>query len=84
MGRLELCGLLDCRFVQHCMLNVPNTRTKFLPFPEHLDDIVLYDCQRALLVAVMALRVDRLHYFRHFHLHDWTNWRYVPYQLSSR
>lgn len=84
MGGVEFCGLLDCRFVQHCMMNILNTSTKFLPSPEHLDDFVLYDRQRPFLVAVMAMRLDWLHYFGYFHLHDWTNRRDVPYQLSSR
>lgn len=34
------------------------------------------------MVAVMAMRLDRLHYFRLFHLLDWTDRCYVPYQLS--
>lgn len=44
MGPLELCGLLDCRLLQH----------------QHMDDFVVHDCRGALMVAVMAVRVDRL------------------------
>ena len=32
----------------------------------------------------MALRLDWLYYRRDLYMYDWSNWIYVPYQLSGR
>lgn len=50
---------------------------------EHLDDIILYDCQRAVMVAVMAMCVDWVLDCRCFHLLDRSDWCYLPYFLSG-
>lgn len=44
MGRLELCRLLDRRFLQY----------------QHLDDFFVHDCCWPLVVAGMAMCLDRL------------------------
>ncbi|KAL1866748.1 hypothetical protein VTK73DRAFT_4540 [Phialemonium thermophilum] len=44
MGALEPGRLLDCRLLQH----------------QHVDDLVFHDRRRSLMVAVLAVRLDRL------------------------
>lgn len=36
------------------------------------------------MVAIMALRVDRLRYSGYLYLYDWTHWRNIPYTFSCR
>ncbi len=48
---------------------------------EYLDGIVVDDHRWAVMVAVLALRLDWIHHIRHLHLHDRSDRRYVPYQL---
>ena len=36
------------------------------------------------MVAIMALRVDRLRYRGYFHLYDWTHWRNISYPFPRR
>lgn len=47
-----------------------------------MDDIVFDDHRWAVMVAIMALRLDWIHHIRHVHLHDRSDRRYLPYQLS--
>lgn len=51
---------------------------------EYLDDIFFHDRQWALLVAVMALRLDWLCHRCLFHLRNGPYWSYLSYQLSRR
>lgn len=53
-----------------------------MPRVEYLDDIIVYDRWRVVLVAVVALCMDWLFYLWFFHLHDWPHRRYIPYQFS--
>ncbi|KAL8939249.1 MAG: hypothetical protein Q9211_002831 [Gyalolechia sp. 1 TL-2023] len=53
---------------------------------EHLDDILLNDQWRQwhILVAVLALRLDRILHLRNFHHPDWPDWCDVSYLISRR
>ena len=51
---------------------------------EHMDDKLNPSRQWTFLVAVMAVCLDWIHHCRYLYLHDGTNWRNVPYQLSGR
>lgn len=60
MGSMELCGVLDCGFVQH----------------QHMDDFIINDCGGLVMVAVMALRVVSSRKAKHIGrmfltMHDW-------------
>lgn len=66
MGRLELRRLLDRRLLQH----------------KHLDDFQFHGCRRPVLVAVMALRLDRLQHRRVLRLPHGKNWCDISYWLS--
>ena len=48
-------------------------------FVEYMDDLVLHDCQRSFLVAVVARCLDRLLHRWYFHLYDWTHWSHLPH-----
>ena len=67
MGALEFRRLLDCRLVQH----------------QHLDDLVFYDHWWSVLVAVVAVRLDRVLHLRVLRVLDGTNRRNLSYQLSG-
>lgn len=84
MGTMELCWLLDCRLIQHRALIIGRQSSTYADLPriEYLDDIVVYDRWRIILVAVVALCMDWLFYFWFFHLHDWPHRRHIPYQFS--
>jgi hypothetical protein len=47
--------------------------------PEHLDDFVLYDRWRSVLVAIMALCMDWVFNCRCLHLPDWSDRRNLSY-----
>lgn len=68
MGCMEFRWFLDFRLVQH----------------QYLDDIVVYGRQWSLMVAIMALRMDRLRDIGYFHLYDWTHRCNIPYTVSRR
>ena len=65
MGALELCRLLDRRLVQH----------------QHLDDLVVHDRRRPVVVAVVAMRLDRLCHLRLLHLLNRPHRRHLPYRV---
>ena len=67
MGALELRRLLDRGLIQH----------------QHLDDLVFYDYWGSVMVAVVALRVDRVLDLGLLRVHDGTDWRNLSYQLSG-
>lgn len=46
-----------------------------------MDDLVFDDHWWAVMVAILALRLDRIFYFRHLDLHVRSDRRYLPYQL---
>lgn len=54
MGTVELCRLLDCRLLQH----------------QHVDDRILSRCIGCLMVAGVALCVDRIRHSSHVPRHD--------------
>ena len=49
-----------------------------------MDDIVVYGRQWSLMVAIVALRVDRLRYSGYLYLYDRTHRRNIPYTFSRR
>lgn len=51
--------------------------------PEYLDDFILYDRRRSVLVAILALCMDWILNCRLFHLLDWSNWCYLPYLVPG-
>ena len=67
MGALEFCRLLDRRLIQH----------------QHLDDLVFDDHWWSVLVAVVALRMDRVLHLRLLRVHDRTDRRNLPRQLPG-
>ena len=84
MGPVELRGLLDSRLFQYCMAFIVYHQTVVLTMAtEHVDDIVQYDNEWSLLVAVLDLRLDRVYYSGHVHLLDRSNRRNIPHILSS-
>lgn len=68
MGPLELRGLLDRRFFQH----------------QHVDDLVLNGRRRPVVVAVVAVRLDRLHHRRMLRLPDGTYWCAISHRIPRR
>ncbi len=86
MGRMELRGILDRRFLQYrtTKINYALKVDEVLKSIEHMDDCLDASCERPFLVAVLALRVDWIHHLWDFHLHDWTDWRDIPHQFSRR
>lgn len=61
--------LLDCRLLQH----------------QHMDDLISINHRpRSLMVAVMALRLDRLLHCGLLHRLDRSNWREIPHLLPCR
>ena len=52
--------------------------------PEYVDDFVFHDSQWLVMVAIMALCVDRIHHCSHLRLHHRKNWCDLSYFLSSR
>ena len=51
---------------------------------EHMDDLLVDDYGGALLVAIVALRVDRLLFRRLFHLLHWPHRRNLPHSIPRR
>lgn len=66
VDQLEFRRLLDRRRLQHC----------------HLDDCLVHDCRRALLVAGVAGRVARLRPHGRLHRPHRPHRRRLPHQLS--
>ncbi|KAI9767763.1 MAG: hypothetical protein M1840_005444 [Geoglossum simile] len=48
-----------------------------------MDDLVFHDHQRAILVAVMDMRVDRILHRGSFHLHNGSDWGDLPSLVPS-
>lgn len=67
MGFVEFRWLLDCRLLQY----------------QHLDDLVVHDCRRTLVVAVMAVRLDRIRHCWLLCMLDRSDRRHVPHRLSG-
>lgn len=89
MGSLELCRLLDRGLVQYRMFEFQLHRSSYhanMPPQEYLDDILFDDIrpQGHFMVAVLALRLDRLQYCGLLHLHDRTDRCNIPHLLSRR
>lgn len=68
MGPVELCGSVDCGFVQH----------------QYLDDSVVHDSRRSVVVAGVAIYLDRLLLLRRLREHDGPHWCRVPHWLPRR
>lgn len=68
MGPLELCRLLGRRLLQH----------------QHLDDLILHGRRGSVLVAGVALRLDRLLHRRCVRVSDRAHWRDLPHRLPGR
>lgn len=68
MGRLEFCRFLDRRLVQH----------------QHMDDLVVHDRGRPVVVAVMALRLDRLRDRGLLHLRHRSHRCRLPHRFPRR
>lgn len=95
MGPVEFRRFLDRRLLQYCQFHptylyiyppppfFPTASSKLTNWviPEHMDDILLHDHRRALLVAVLAVRLDRLLFRRLFHLRNRANRRNLPHRI---
>ena len=68
MGALELRRLLGRRLLQH----------------QHVDDQLLHDCERLVLVAVVVMRLAGLRPRRLLRLPDRSHRCHLPYRLSCR
>lgn len=85
MGSVEFRWFLDCRLVQYrefvVTLMVELCTHVDL---EYLDDLVFNGYQRSLVVAIMAVRLDRLHNFWFIHLYDRKDRSYLSHFVSRR
>ena len=68
MGAMELRRFLDCRLLQH----------------QHVDDLVLHDCRRTVMVASLAVRMARLFLLCMLRRAHWTSWSRLSYWLFRR
>lgn len=68
MGLVELCRVLDCRLLQH----------------QHLDDFIVHDCWRLVVVAGLAMRLARLLLFRLLRRPHRAHRRRLPHWLFRR
>ena len=48
-----------------------------------MDDIIVYGRQWTFVVAILALRMDRLRDFGYLYMYDWTHWCNISHPISG-
>lgn len=93
MEMAELRSFLDCRFVECCML-IPQSNPiraihalvlNFISFNvlEYMDDHLVHDCGWTILVAGLALRLDRLYNIGHLCDCHGPHCNHLPHSVRS-